>query len=153
MGKRELIPWIVRCAVYYRDDGTCQICGQFRPKPVNLDHVIPWSAGGSDRSHNLRVACESCNVERSNYVDGTEERSRPPVTWWCVYCHSTRHEVHPRHWVCAVAKCRVNRVGRSGQMPDDWYEQVAQVEPLTADTFAFCAHCNDYGYTERRNVL
>lgn len=28
---------------------------------ANLDHVIPWSAGGSDNVDNLVMSCQQCN--------------------------------------------------------------------------------------------
>ena len=55
-------PW-VRQLVFRRDGWRCQICGSSpfasatrrRSGPLHLDHIAPWSAGGSDRTDNLRT--------------------------------------------------------------------------------------------------
>ncbi len=41
-------------------DRTCAYCGA-TGVPLNLDHVVPRSAGGSDRVANLTLACVPCN--------------------------------------------------------------------------------------------
>jgi len=52
-------------------DYTCQYCA-YSPKycfdfiPLHIDHIIPRSYGGSDKTHNLTVACEWCNSHLSN---------------------------------------------------------------------------------------
>ena len=48
--------------VLERDNYTCQICG-FSGKSVNLDihHIIPKSAEGSDSLDNLTTVCNNCN--------------------------------------------------------------------------------------------
>ena len=60
-GRRPAIPTWVRETVYRRDV-VCQICGTTeRP---SLDHIIPWSKGGSDAVENLRLLCVPCNSRR-----------------------------------------------------------------------------------------
>lgn len=60
-----------RQAIYRRDGWTCQICGL--PVPVDatftvgeasLDHIVPWSQGGSDSPANLRLVHRFCNTAR-----------------------------------------------------------------------------------------
>ncbi|WP_081675850.1 HNH endonuclease [Butyrivibrio sp. AC2005] len=52
-----------------------QCCGVKGPgaggtAKLEVDHIIPFSQGGSDDDSNLRVLCEECNGERSDrYVD------------------------------------------------------------------------------------
>jgi 5-methylcytosine-specific restriction endonuclease McrA len=52
--------------------GTCFYCGkQFNPhrlaeKRAHREHVIPKSAGGSARLHNLVIACTGCGSEKAN---------------------------------------------------------------------------------------
>lgn len=65
-GERKPIPRLVRWLVWHRDRGRCQGCGR-GDVVLELDHVTPWSAGGSDDSTNLRSLCGSCNSDRSNY--------------------------------------------------------------------------------------
>lgn len=159
-GEREPIPYHVRAAVWLRDRGICQKCYLRDVKPWHLDHITPWSAGGSDRSDNLRVLCEPCNVERSNYDDGTGFAKRP-VTWWChrcysdpvrwdyshpfgIYCPTHRHD-----WNDFAKSCHVERIYRwqhkNGEKPD-WHRR-PPVETTT--TTAYCAHCRAPGETDQ----
>jgi hypothetical protein len=47
-----------RLYVVRRDDETCQHCGL---RGFQADHVIPRSAGGSDKVKNLVCCCARCN--------------------------------------------------------------------------------------------
>ena len=88
-GGREPIPRIVRRLVFERDGGCCLACGTtLTLRTAQLDHIVPWSAGGPDTSGNLRVLCKSCNVRRSNYRGGLDDHAaqRPPVTLVCILC-------------------------------------------------------------------
>lgn len=83
----------LRFAVYTRDGFTCQAEGCTRraippegwdgsyalgsePTPgcpgrsLDLDHIIPYSAGGPDTEDNIRTMCEPCNCSRGAKVDG-----------------------------------------------------------------------------------
>lgn len=159
-GEREPIPSHVRAAVWYRDHGKCAMCPgiEYQPEgPLHLDHIVPWSAGGSDTTENLRLLCEPHNLERSNFIDHAGPKL--PATWWCHRCYGEQH-----HWeyyengtvVCPVHKrwgpdgqqCRVARsymrAHLSGQEPDWWHMR----EPLRwFDVVAYCAHCNSPGET------
>ena len=74
-GERQPIHILVRQLVHRRDEYRCLWCGASpwardkdrRCSLLHLDHIVPWSAGGSDRSGNLRTLCDSCNGYRSNY--------------------------------------------------------------------------------------
>ena len=44
---------------------TCAYCGA-KEVPVEIDHVVPRSLGGSNRISNLILACRSCNVAKGN---------------------------------------------------------------------------------------
>ena len=159
MGEREPIPYHVRAAVWLRDRGICQKCYARNPKPWELDHIVPWSAGGSDESTNLRVLCQPCNQERSNYDDGTTF-AKLPVTWWCqrcyvdpvrwiydhprgVYCPTHRHNLCDYAAACAVE--RIYQWQRENDEVPDWHER-RPVEVLT--TLAHCAHCGTRGMTD-----
>ncbi|NLV77774.1 MAG: HNH endonuclease [Rhodococcus sp.] len=45
-------------------DGTCHYCGGMFP--VEVDHVVPWSRGGSDDLENLVPACYPCNRDKAD---------------------------------------------------------------------------------------
>lgn len=66
-GERDQIPPLTRRLVLRRDGNRCRWCEA--TSSLQLDHVIPWSAGGPDRSDNLRTLCERCNNDRSNHLE------------------------------------------------------------------------------------
>lgn len=90
-GPRERIPKLVRQLVFDRDGRRCMSCGMsLTIGTAEMDHIIPWSADGSDRSENLRILCHDCNADRSNFrgVLDTWGARRTPVCWGCVSCVS-----------------------------------------------------------------
>lgn len=66
-GDRAEIPQLTRRLIKRRDNDRCKICST--DYSLQLDHVIPWSYGGSDSSDNLRTLCEWCNGQRSNFLE------------------------------------------------------------------------------------
>jgi|GEM_PF-4272933 len=58
-----------RWNLLYRDDFTCQYCGD-RPGTNNLqlDHIIPRAFGGSNEPENLTTSCQKCNSMKSDRV-------------------------------------------------------------------------------------
>lgn len=90
MGRRSKILKSVRRRVYERDDWTCQYCGlRIEPRAADerdgtaapslptgptswisleLDHVVPHSAGGPGTVGNLRAACSPCNRRKSHVL-------------------------------------------------------------------------------------
>lgn len=67
MATRSLPPRL-RWSILERDRFACVYCGRGTPDGIKLavDHVIPWSAGGTDDPTNLVTACEDCNTGKSN---------------------------------------------------------------------------------------
>lgn len=53
-------------------EGYCHYCRGFTPDVLEVDHLIPWSRGGSDDVENLVPACWRCNQEKSD---------RTPAEW------------------------------------------------------------------------
>lgn len=49
--------------VFARDDYTCKYCG-VRGGVLEVDHVVPFSKGGSDELWNLAAACRKCNRQK-----------------------------------------------------------------------------------------
>ena len=48
--------------VVRRDNNTCQICGKvLLDRDIEIDHIIPYSRGGTSDESNLRVTCLECN--------------------------------------------------------------------------------------------
>lgn len=148
-GERKPIPWVVRLSVARRDGFNCRSCGWNMPDlaGMELDHILPWSAGGGDHSSNLRVLCSRCNQQRSNFNDGAHEGHKVPTTWWCETC-----------WLDPEVEAN---------QPDDFLDTHGvyqrQPRPVWSDgtylenvrwvgsdrrTLAYCAWCWGYGYTD-----
>lgn len=155
IGAREPIPPHVRAAVLYRDHFQCRFCpsGTKLAGPWHLDHVIPWSAGGPDTTDNLRVLCETHNVDRSNFIDHMDHPMQP-ATWWCQRCYTEAHHWSyyidgsvecPRHGI--HPSCRVvgayRRKAELGEL-QTWHKR-SPIHQFT--TVAYCAHCDLPGLT------
>lgn len=115
-GQRALISRDLRRLIWYRDGRRCLWCGEGH-KPLQLDHIIPWSAGGPDISTNLRLLCGPCNEARSNFRTD-RDTSATPITRACDTCI--------RGW---VAKYGFTRFGR--------------IVPDNPEITAFCGTCMD----------
>ena len=64
--RRLPIPPEVRLAVYQRDGHRCAECGS--ADDLSLDHIVPWSLGGSDGPDNLQTLCRPCNSSKGARV-------------------------------------------------------------------------------------
>lgn len=53
----------IRKVVFERDNYTCQYCGK-RGCVLEVDHIIPFSKGGSYDLNNLVTACRKCNRQK-----------------------------------------------------------------------------------------
>jgi hypothetical protein len=56
----------VRDSVWRRDEGKCTQCGS--NKKLELDHIIPYSKGGSNSYRNIQLLCEECNRIKSDSI-------------------------------------------------------------------------------------
>lgn len=66
MSERQSLPANVRFDVLRRDDFRCRFCeGKPGNDRLHVDHLIPWSLGGSDHPDNLTTACDRCNIGKS----------------------------------------------------------------------------------------
>lgn len=57
-----------RLAIYLRDGMTCAYCGSTVEDGalLTLDHIIPYSHGGSNSESNLITCCGKCNSMRQD---------------------------------------------------------------------------------------
>ena len=70
MNRRRNIKDTTRYSVLERAGFKCQCCG-IKPLKNNdvilhIDHIIPYSLGGSDNIDNLQVLCDKCNISKRN---------------------------------------------------------------------------------------
>lgn len=63
---RPAIPDVVRQYVYDRDGHKCLHCGA--TETLSLDHIHPYSLGGSDDPGNLQTLCRPCNSSKGARV-------------------------------------------------------------------------------------
>lgn len=130
-GPRTPIPSPLRLSVYARDDHACRgpqdlVCSG----ELQVDHLIPWSAGGPDDSDNLRAICARCNTLRSNFIDLAHARQYRPTTWWCCEC-----------W---TPDSRPRRIWKDGTD----LNQVPRICPQAEGVeLVFCANCLAYSYS------
>ena len=66
-----------RQRILRRDNFTCCMCGAKGPAAggnavLHVDHIRPFSKGGSDNDDNLWTLCADCNLGKSNDWDDTE---------------------------------------------------------------------------------
>lgn len=53
-----------------RDNNTCQICGKILfDREIEIDHIIPYSRGGTSDEANLRVTCLECNRKKGKKIE------------------------------------------------------------------------------------
>lgn len=59
-----------RYLVLRRDNYSCCICGASPAKDpsveLHVDHITPWSKGGSTELNNLQTLCRDCNLGKGN---------------------------------------------------------------------------------------
>lgn len=64
---RPPLPSGLRIQVLMRDKYQCRYCGSLKG-PFHVDHVQPWSKGGTDTDDNLVTACIRCNLRKGSKV-------------------------------------------------------------------------------------
>jgi hypothetical protein len=68
--RRVRIPTWAKRAVFYRDRGSCALCGRDISGLVNIhsskhfDHIVPLAQGGINDVTNLQLLCETCNKQK-----------------------------------------------------------------------------------------
>jgi len=58
----------LRIQIIIRDGSKCRICGRSGDEaPLEVDHIVPFSEGGTDELANLATLCRDCNLGKSDY--------------------------------------------------------------------------------------
>ena len=67
--RTRYIPSTVRYAVLVRDSNRCVACGlTAQETQLQVDHIIPFSRGGSNEIDNLQTLCINCNRGKSDHI-------------------------------------------------------------------------------------
>ena len=72
----ELQGYEVREYLLEKFNRKCAYCGK-KDVPLEIEHIIPKSRGGSDRVSNLTIACHECNQAKGNQT--AEEFGHPKI--------------------------------------------------------------------------
>lgn len=59
------IPKQIRQKIMIRDGFKCQHCKT--SEQLTIDHIVPFSLGGSNDPNNLQVLCLKCNQKKANH--------------------------------------------------------------------------------------
>lgn len=118
---RDLIRTDDRLYVYQRDGFRCMWCNS--DKQLTLDHILPWSAHGSDHVDNLRTLCWDCNEHRSNFRHIDDSWRPLPMTFFCDGCDPDGELGHPlNHPATAPVFCWWCRLPSTG-IPGRWWDE------------------------------
>jgi len=74
----ELSGYEVREYLLEKRGRKCAYCGK-EGVPLEVEHIIPKSEGGSDRVSNLTIACQKCNRKKGNRDIGDFLKRKPDV--------------------------------------------------------------------------
>jgi hypothetical protein len=68
--KRPDISPRLRAFIIERDERVCGLCGEFvaLDDVLHLDHILPWSLGGTHHPDNLQVSHAACNLKKGASV-------------------------------------------------------------------------------------
>jgi 5-methylcytosine-specific restriction endonuclease McrA len=68
----------VRVKALNRDNFRCAFCGKSPATNVgtklHIDHIVPFSKGGTNAIDNLQTLCEECNLGKSNEELAAEDK-------------------------------------------------------------------------------
>jgi len=82
------VPDSLRYQVLKASNGRCALCGcTEKDRPLDVDHILPRSRGGSNDISNLQVLCSKCNRSKGNKCKEDFRQNRSPESVdGCVFC-------------------------------------------------------------------
>jgi len=64
------IPRQRRDSIKKHDNYQCQLCGNyFNESELEVDHIYPYTLGGSNEEYNLMAVCKECNINKSKSLE------------------------------------------------------------------------------------
>jgi 5-methylcytosine-specific restriction endonuclease McrA len=61
----------LRNLLIFRQDGKCALCGGALGPEFEVDHIIPWAAGGPTILSNLEALCLKCHRIKTRSCHGS----------------------------------------------------------------------------------
>jgi diadenosine tetraphosphate (Ap4A) HIT family hydrolase len=81
------VPDSLRFQVLKESGGRCALCGITKDdSPLDVDHIIPRSRGGSNDLANLQVLCAKCNRTKGNKDDTDFKANVTDKSSGCLFC-------------------------------------------------------------------
>ena len=90
--------------------GYCQSLQKYVLGILEIEHIIPKAAGGSDKKDNIWLACRLCNSYK-----GTQTQSKDPVTNRSVQLFNPRQQKWSRHFVWTDSGARIEGITTTGR--------------------------------------
>lgn len=127
----------IRRMVILRDGFACQWCKRhIREGAIfEVDHIVPWSAGGTNATDNLRALCRECNQRRSNMRTDAETATALLIVGSCPWCRG-------RHYISRWE----SEDGRSSYVYD---EDATEVGVADREVPVWCIGCHARSSTSR----
>lgn len=75
---RPKIPAALRRSILERDGFSCQHCAA--TEKLCVDHIVPWSKGGSDDPTNLQILCAPCNSRKGDKMASSNRTPTSALT-------------------------------------------------------------------------
>jgi len=87
LGETDPVPDSLRYQVLSESGQRCALCGiKASERPLDVDHIIPRSRGGTNKKSNLQSLCTKCNRSKGN-KDDKDFRIQPDDTHTdCLFC-------------------------------------------------------------------
>ena len=77
MGKRKMVPYLLRWEIWKRDGGVCGICEEAVEFPdMHADHIVRVVDGGTNAPDNLRTTHKECNQSRPKRLSSERQGDR-----------------------------------------------------------------------------
>jgi hypothetical protein len=127
-----------RFEVFKRDEFTCLYCGRKSPEVVlEIDHIVPRAAGGTDDQINLRTSCWDCNRGKSDkplneIVTGEDPHDRAILL--------LEKERQLSEYNAVLASERARREAETWELVAYWHTEQGYTEPQDGWT----CHRQDY---------
>jgi hypothetical protein len=89
----------IRVQVLVRDKYRCKMCGRTKEEvPLEVDHIMPISDGGTDELSNLATLCRDCNRGKSAYhFNDYMMSAKTSMTQKCQDIDYLKGQFVPRH--------------------------------------------------------